>query len=55
MKIIILLFAFVFGFGATVKKSSDDLREIKSRIEINDYRNYPNLLPEVKIVASKKQ
>ncbi|MFD2514145.1 hypothetical protein ACFSRY_09730 [Pontibacter locisalis] len=53
MKIIILLFALVFGFGATVKKSSDDLKEIKVRAELNEYKTYPNLLPEVEIVAER--
>ncbi|WP_439880662.1 hypothetical protein ACSX1A_16085 [Pontibacter sp. MBLB2868] len=53
MKIIILLLAFVFGFGATVKRSSDDIKKIKTRTEINQYKTYPNLLPEVEIVAHK--
>lgn len=53
MKIIILLFAFVFGFGATVKKSADDLKEMKARTELSEYKNYPNMLPEVEIVAPK--
>ena len=54
MKILILLFAFILGFGASVKKSSDDLKEIKERTEINEYKSYPNLLPEVQIVATRK-
>ncbi|WP_439880032.1 hypothetical protein ACSX1A_12780 [Pontibacter sp. MBLB2868] len=54
MKIIILLFAFVFGFGATVKKSADDMKKIQTRTEINEYKDYPNLLPEVEIVAEKQ-
>lgn len=58
MKIIILLFAFSFGFGANVKKSADDLKSISSRNEINRnqnelkrYQQLPNLLPEVEIIA----
>ncbi|MCJ8165427.1 hypothetical protein MKJ04_11285 [Pontibacter sp. E15-1] len=53
MKIIILLFAFAFGFGASVKKSADDLKEIAERNEIREYQQYPNMLPEVEIVAER--
>ena len=53
MKIVILLFAFVFGFGANVKKSADDLREISRRNQVKQYQHYPNLLPEVEIVAER--
>ena len=53
MKIVILLFAFVFGFGANVKKSADDMKEISQRNEIRKYQSYPNLLPEVVIVAER--
>lgn len=58
MKIIILLFAFTFGIGANVKKSADDLKGISLRSEMKQkqnevkrYQQYPNLLPEVEIVA----
>ena len=51
MKLIILLIAIVLGFGATVKKSVDDVKAISFKYELNKYRTYPNLLPEVKIVA----
>ena len=54
MKIIVLLFAFLFGFGATVKKSADDMKAMQERAELNEYKTYPNLLPEVEIVAEKK-
>lgn len=54
MKIIILLFAFVFGFGATVKKSADDMEALQKRAELAEYKHYPNLLPEVEIVAERK-
>lgn len=53
MKIIILLLAFVFGLGANLKKQANDIKELKTRAEINDYRTYPNLLPEVEIVAER--
>lgn len=58
MKIIILLFAFSFGFGANVKKSADDLKSISSRNVLNKnmkelkrYQHHPNMLPEVIVVA----
>ncbi|GAB3200352.1 hypothetical protein ABID22_003567 [Pontibacter aydingkolensis] len=54
MKIVILLFAFLFGFGATVKKSASDQEKIQQRAELNEYKSYPNLLPEVEIVAERK-
>ena len=54
MKIIVLLFAFLFGFGATVKKSADDMKAMQERAELNEYKSYPNLLPEVEIVAEKQ-
>lgn len=53
MKILILLFAFTFGFGASVKKSADDLKEISKRNEIKQYNKYPNLLPVVEVVAEE--
>lgn len=53
MKIVILLFAFVFGFGANVKKSADDMKEISQRNEVRKYQSYPNLLPVVEIVAER--
>ncbi|MFD2999986.1 hypothetical protein ACFS7Z_06415 [Pontibacter toksunensis] len=58
MKIIILLSAFSFGFGANVKKSADDLKSISSRYEmklnqneLKRYQQLPNLLPEVEVIA----
>ena len=53
MKIIILLFVFVLGFGASVKKQADDIKDLKVRAEINEYKTYPNLLPVVEIVADR--
>jgi hypothetical protein len=53
MKILILLIALVLGFGATIKRSASDLKEISQRTEINSYKSYPNLLPEVEIVAPR--
>ncbi|RDV12564.1 hypothetical protein DXT99_22635 [Pontibacter diazotrophicus] len=58
MKIVILLFAFSFGFSANVKKSADDLKAISIRNEIKQNQNelkrfqhHPNMLPEVEIIA----
>lgn len=51
MKIIILLFAIMLGFGATVKKSVDELNEISARQELSQYKHHPNMLPEVEVVA----
>ncbi|WP_242921963.1 hypothetical protein [Pontibacter liquoris] len=51
MKLIILLIVIILGFGATVKRSASDLKEISMKHELSKYSNYPNLLPEVKIVA----
>lgn len=53
MKVIILLFAMLFGFGATVKKSADDIKVSSAKQELNRYKTYPNLLPEVEIVATR--
>ena len=53
MKIIILLFAFVLGFGVSVKKQADDIKDLKTRAEVNEYKTYPNLLPVVEIVADR--
>ncbi|GAA4422714.1 hypothetical protein GCM10023188_00620 [Pontibacter saemangeumensis] len=53
MKILILLFAFTFGFGANVKKSIDDVKEISKRNQVKEYNKYPNLLPVVEIVAEQ--
>lgn len=55
MKIIILLFAFTFGFGVSVKKQASDIKELKSRAEINEYKTYPNLLPVVEVVAERSK
>ncbi|MDX5422365.1 MAG: hypothetical protein LPK14_08940 [Hymenobacteraceae bacterium] len=53
MKIIILLFAFVFGFGATVKRTASEMEEMNKRMELNEYKHHPNMLPEVEIVAER--
>lgn len=57
MKIIILLFALVLGFGATCKKTADDIEvtaaKYKLQKEQKELRSYPNLLPEVVITATK--
>lgn len=51
MKIVILLFAFVASMGANIHKSAKDVKEINARQELSQYKAYPNLLPEVEIVA----
>lgn len=53
MKLIILLLAIVIGFGAIVKKSADDVKAISIQNEIQKFKNYPNLLPEVKIITPR--
>lgn len=51
MKIVILLLAMLLGFGATVRKSVDDAKEISIKHELSKYKHLPNMLPEVEIVA----
>jgi hypothetical protein len=53
MKIILLLSAFMFGFGANVKKSADDMREMSKRNELNQYK-HTNMLPMVEVVAERQ-
>jgi hypothetical protein len=54
MKIIILLFALIFGFGATCKKTANDLKEISVQHELNAaYKQYPNMLPVVNVIAPR--
>lgn len=57
MKIIILLFALVIGFGATGKKTADDVSttaaKYKKQQELREFRSHPNLLPEVMVVAPR--
>lgn len=53
MKIIILLFAFMIGVGASIKKQADDIEDLKARAELNEFKTYPNLLPEVEIIAER--
>lgn len=57
MKILILLFAIMLGFGATCKKTADDVRvtaaKYKHQQELKELRSYPNLLPEVVVVAPR--
>ncbi|WP_157593720.1 hypothetical protein [Pontibacter actiniarum] len=54
MKIVILILAMMSGMGASIKKSADDMKKIKAHHELNEYKSYPNLLPEVEIVAPSK-
>ncbi|WP_158607173.1 hypothetical protein [Pontibacter oryzae] len=53
MKIVILIFLFAIGVGASVKKSAEDIKEISVRQELNQLKSLPNLLPEVEIVAPR--
>jgi hypothetical protein len=57
MKIIILLFALVIGFGATCKKTADDVSTSaanhKKQMELRELRSHPNVLPEVMVVAPR--
>ena len=54
MKIVILLFALIFGFGANFKNTAKDLKEISERHELNAaYKKYPNMLPVVDVVAPR--
>ena len=57
MKIIVLLLALVLGFGATCKKTAEDINlsatKHKMQQEQRELRSYPNLLPEVLIVAPR--
>ncbi|GHA65706.1 hypothetical protein [Pontibacter akesuensis] len=51
MKIVILIFACMAGMSASIQKSAKDVQEIQSRHELREYKAYPNLLPQVEIVA----
>ncbi len=54
MKIVILILALVLGFGATCKKTANDLKKISIQHELNNiYREHPNVLPVVVIIAPK--
>ncbi|WP_018476208.1 hypothetical protein [Pontibacter roseus] len=57
MKILVLLFAIVLGFGATCKKTADDVSvtaiKYKHQQELKEFSQQPNLLPEVVIVAPR--
>lgn len=57
MKIIILLFALVVGFGATCKKTVEDISisaaKHKQQQELRELRSYPNLLPEVVVTVPR--
>ena len=51
MKIVIVILAMLTGMGASVKESAKEIERVQKRLELNEYKNYPNLLPEVEIVA----
>ncbi|WP_276498562.1 hypothetical protein [Pontibacter litorisediminis] len=51
MKIVIVILALMTGMGATIKQSAKEMEQVKNRLELNEYRNYPNLLPVVEITA----
>lgn len=54
MKIVIVILAMMTGMGASIKKSASDMKQIQARHELRSYETYPNLLPEVEIVATQK-
>ncbi len=51
MKIVILIFVFLLGVGASIKKSAKDMKQLSARQELSMYKHQPNLLPEVEITA----
>jgi len=51
MKIVIVILAMLTSVGASFKESAKEMGEAQKRLELNEYKNYPNLLPEVEIVA----
>ncbi|CAM3382884.1 hypothetical protein POKO110462_00140 [Pontibacter korlensis] len=53
MKIVILILAIFLAVGATIKKSASDIKEVSARLELNEYKSHPNLLPVVEVVAPK--
>jgi hypothetical protein len=57
MKIILLLFAIVLGFGAICKKTADDVKitasKYKQQQEMKELRSHPNLLPEVLVIVPR--
>jgi len=57
MKIIILLIVFVLAFGATCKKTADDISvtaiKYKQQQELREFSRQPNLLPEVVVHAPR--
>lgn len=53
MKIIILLFVIVLAFGATVKKSASDMKDISTRKVLNEYKHNGNMLPVVEVTAPR--
>lgn len=53
MKIIILLFALVFGVGAAGKKTAYEVKQTTARHELNSLKSYPNVLPVVEIVSTR--
>ena len=53
MKIIILLFAIALGFGATVKKSASDMKEISTRQVLKEYKHNGVMLLVVEVIAER--
>ena len=51
MKIVIVIFAMLSGMGASIKQSAKEMEKVQRRLELSEYQSYPNLLPEVEIVA----
>ena len=53
MKIIVLLFAIVLAFGATLVKSASDKEGISTRKVLNEYKHNGNMLPIVEVTAPR--
>ncbi|WP_181163646.1 hypothetical protein [Pontibacter mangrovi] len=53
MKIVLLIFVILLALGATIKKSAADMEQVSARLELNQYKNQPNLLPVVEVVAPR--
>lgn len=53
MKIVLLLVAFLFSVGFSIKQVASDKKQLSARQELNAYKSQPNLLPVVEVVANR--
>ncbi len=51
MRIVVLLAALIVAFVLGAKEYIDDAQKLKAQQELNEVEHYPNLLPEVEVVA----